>query len=277
MTPLRLIATDLDGTLLTPEHRLSQATVDAISAATDAGVEVVLASSRGPSSMLRIIAQLSLTDPVEFISAQGALTARLGRDGSLQTLHEATIPLEQAHAVVAVASRRQISVNWIVGRDWLVSNIDETTEHQISVLGEAPTRRDLVSETRPPHKILLIAPDRAAAMVPSLLASLPAGLAATLSHPTFVEITAQGIDKGVALQSLCARRGISPAEVAVIGDGHNDLAMFDFAGTSIAMANAHPDVLARADLITNSNREDGVATVITALLGSRLDASGAAS
>lgn len=275
MTLLRLIATDLDGTLLTSAHELSPATIEAVSAATAAGIEVVLASSRGPSAMRRIIDRLELTAPVEFISAQGALIGRFHPDGRFHILQEETIPLELAREVVAVAGRLDISVNWIRGPAWLVSRFDDATEHQISVLQELPTRRDLAAETHPPHKILLILPDAAPAAVISLLDALPAGLAATLSHPTFVEITAAGVDKGAALRRLCTSRGISSAEVVAIGDGQNDLGMFNFAGTSVAMANADPDVLARATMVTTSNDEDGVADAISALLGHRLGATGA--
>lgn len=275
MTLLRLIATDLDGTLLTPAHELSPATIEAVAAATDAGIEVVLASSRGPSAMLHIINQLELTAPVEFISAQGAIIGRLHPDARFQILQEQPIPLELAQEVVAIADRLDISVNWICGLAWLVSRFDDSTEHQISVLQELPTRRDLTAETHPPHKILLIMPDAAPAAVISLLDALPAGLVATLSHPTFVEITAAGVGKGAALRSLCTRRGISSSEVVAIGDGQNDLGMFDFAGTSVAMANADPGLLARATMVTTSNDEDGVADAISALLGHRLGVTGA--
>lgn len=264
-----LIATDLDGTLLTPSHELSPATIAAIAAATDAGVEVVLASSRGPSAMRRIIAQLHLTEPVEFIAAQGAYTGSIHEGDRLTLIHETTIPLGLAQEVVTVAGRLDIGVNWISGLEWLVSRIDATTEHQIAVLQERPTRRDLGKETRPPHKLMLIVPEDAADTIPSLIGSLPPALAATRSHPTFIEITAGGVDKGAALARLCARRGISPAEVVAIGDGHNDLAMFEFAGTSIAMANGAADVIARATRVTGSNHDDGVAHAITALLGDR--------
>lgn len=275
MTLLRLIATDLDGTLLTSDHELSPATIKAISAATGAGIEVVLASSRGPTAMRRIIERLELTAPVEFISAQGALVGRFHPDGQFHILQEEPIPLELAREVVAIAGRLDISVNWIRGPAWLVSRFDDATEHQISVLQDLPTRRDLAAEIHPPHKILLILPDAVPAAVMALLDALPAGLSATLSHPTFVEITAAGVDKGAALRRLCASRGISSAEVVAIGDGQNDLGMFAFAGTSIAMANAAPDVLALATMATSSNDEDGVADAISALLDHRLRATGA--
>jgi hydroxymethylpyrimidine pyrophosphatase-like HAD family hydrolase len=74
------------------------------------------------------------------------------------------------------------------------------------------------------------------------------------------------VDKGAALRQLCAMWEIAPGDVAAIGDGRNDLGMLAFAGVAVAPANAHPDVLAAADLITSSNNEDGVAQALDRLV-----------
>ncbi len=88
----------------------------------------------------------------------------------------------------------------------------------------------------------------------------------THSGVGLVEISAAGVDKASALAWLCASDGIAPGEVIAFGDMPNDLPMLRWAGRGVAVANAHPDVLAGADEIARSNEEDGVAHIIAALL-----------
>jgi hypothetical protein len=82
-----------------------------------------------------------------------------------------------------------------------------------------------------------------------------------------LEISAPGVTKATALAGLAARHGISAEEVVAFGDMPNDLPMLDWAGRAVAVANAHPDVLALADEVTASNDEDGVALVLERLAG----------
>lgn len=101
------------------------------------------------------------------------------------------------------------------------------------------------------------------------LAHTAAGELATFtrSSPTaLLEISGPGVSKAGTLARCCAERGIAPEEVVAFGDMPNDIAMLSWAGTSYAMANAHPDVLAATTRRTASNNDDGVAAVIERLL-----------
>ncbi len=95
-----------------------------------------------------------------------------------------------------------------------------------------------------------------------------AGETVTITHAgaPYLEISARGVHKGWALEALCARLGIPAEHVVAFGDMPNDLPMLQWAGCGVAMANAHPDVLAAADVVTRSNEEDGVAMVVERLL-----------
>ena len=92
-----------------------------------------------------------------------------------------------------------------------------------------------------------------------------------LSHSNsadgLLEISAPGVDKGAGLARLCTSLGISAEEVIAFGDMPNDLTLLEFAGRAVAVANAHPDVLAIADEVTLNHDEDGVAIVLERLLG----------
>jgi hydroxymethylpyrimidine pyrophosphatase-like HAD family hydrolase len=88
----------------------------------------------------------------------------------------------------------------------------------------------------------------------------------TISGPRFIEIGALGVDKAATLDRFCARLGITPAQVIAFGDMPNDAPMLRWAGRGVAVANAHPEVLAAADETTASNMEDGVALALERLL-----------
>jgi hydroxymethylpyrimidine pyrophosphatase-like HAD family hydrolase len=84
----------------------------------------------------------------------------------------------------------------------------------------------------------------------------------THSGSEFVEVSAAGVTKAAALAEYCAERGIDAREVVAVGDMPNDLPMLQWAGWSVAVANAHPDVLQACDAHTTSNNEDGVAELL---------------
>jgi len=99
-----------------------------------------------------------------------------------------------------------------------------------------------------------------------------AGESATVTHSgaPFVEIAAPGVTKASALAALCTRLGIAPADVVAFGDMPNDLPMLAWAGHSVAVANAHQEVIAAASEVTLANDEDGVAVVLERVLGVEL-------
>ena len=99
--------------------------------------------------------------------------------------------------------------------------------------------------------------------------AVPGPAMVTYSGGPFVEICAAGVHKAGALAQVCDELGVAAAEVIAFGDMPNDLELLEWAGCGVAMANAHPDVLARADLVTRSNEEDGVAVVVERVLAAR--------
>ncbi len=266
---MRLVAIDLDGTLLDSSHGLSQVTIEAVANTLAAGIEVVLASSRGVGCMHAILRQLQLFSPAEFISAQGALTGSLDREGVLRVVNASSIPLAVAHEVVTLADRAGISIGWYCGLDWFVQHLDEAVEREVAAVGRRPVIRNLPDVKRAPQKLLMMSSSDDERELELAAATLPNGLTAQPSNPGYLEITRSGVDKGVALGRICRTRGIRSADVAAIGDGPNDLALFEFAGISIAMANAPESVQAQATAVTASNDDDGVALALETLIRCR--------
>ncbi|HYN55588.1 MAG TPA: Cof-type HAD-IIB family hydrolase [Motilibacterales bacterium] len=259
---IRLVAIDVDGTLLNSRHEVTRATAEAIDRVRRAGVDVVLATSRPPRALWPILERLDLVEPAVFIASQGALTGRYSADGRLRIIERHPMPVALAQQVAVAGATAGMSVNWYAAERWLVPHIDDRIRVEAAIVGCAPDVADLSAETDGPDKLLLLAD----ALDITDVVTVPEGLVALASTRTHLEIARADVDKGEALRRVCALRGIAPGQVAAVGDGRNDLAMLAFAGMGVAPANAHPAVRASADLITASNDEDGVADALDRLV-----------
>jgi len=265
----RLVAMDLDGTLLDDQHDVTERTLTALCRARDAGIVLVLATSRGPRAVMDVLHQLSrvgsAVGDLDVVASGGAVLARW-TEGELRITERWPLPLEAAHLVVADAVGRGLAVHWYAAHDWYVSHLDPTTEWESGVVRAAPVVCDLGTCTEPPDKLMMIDHHGTSEVLGAIVDALPPGLSSTTSDPTYLEITAAGVDKASALSRLCAAHGVDPSRIAAIGDGRNDLSMLALAGTAIAPANAIPEVLARVDLVTSRNDEDGVARALDLLI-----------
>ena len=259
---IRLIATDLDGTLLRADETISERSRQALERAQAAGITVVLATGRPPRTMRSIAASAGLTGLA--ICANGAITYDLGQETIVQ--HVRLAP------EIAILLVEQLRI--------LAPGVCFAVEHGLEVSMEPaylalrerspqgqPLLDDALALCRLPMTKLIARHPALEAEALSRLAQTIAGahVSATYAGLPIAEITAAGVDKAWALAALCERLGISAAEVIAFGDMPNDLPMLAWAGHAVAMANAHPDVLKQAHEITLSNMEDGVAVVLERL------------
>lgn len=266
LSSVRVAAIDVDGTLLDSRHRLSGASRAAVRAAREAGMKVVLASSRTPAAMWPILRELHLLAPAVFVASQGAVTGAYRNDGRLQLHKRNSIPLAEAQRVVRVATSLGLTANWFTCNEWTVSHVDEHVRREASVVGLKPRLKDFSRISDPPDKLMfMVGPDETHRLA-QLAGMLPGSVTAQLSNPTYLEVTNRGVDKGSTLQELCQGWNLRAEDVVAIGDGPNDLGMFGFAATSIAPANARQAVLAAATFVTSSNDDDGVALALNHIL-----------
>jgi Cof subfamily protein (haloacid dehalogenase superfamily) len=266
---IRVAAIDLDGTLLDSRHRLSAASRAAIKAAREAGIRVLLASSRTPAAMWPILRELHLLAPAVFVASQGAVTGSYAEDGRLQILRRSSVPLAEAHRVFEAAMSLGVTTSWFTCAQWTVSRLDDHVRREAAIVGLAPRLQDLSRLSDPPDKLMfMVGPDETHRLV-QLAAMLPDSVNKQLSNPTYLEVTSGGVDKGSTIQELCRSWNVRAEEVVALGDGPNDLGMFDFAATSIAPANARAAVLAAATFVTSSNDDDGVAYALNHILNQR--------
>ncbi|MGW7350195.1 Cof-type HAD-IIB family hydrolase [Streptomyces sp. NPDC054784] len=271
----RLIATDLDGTLLHDDKSVSARTVRALAAAEEAGVEVFFVTGR-PTRWMGVVSEHVHRHGLA-ICANGAAVVDLHRGGETVRVR----PLERADALTVVDALRAAApgVCFAVERSGGVDHEPEYPQYALDPGGAVAPAEKLLAESAadrdgrtlsdgPVLKLLARHPD----LDPDdflALGRTHAGAHAefTRSSPSaLLEISAPGVSKASTLAQCCAERGIGPDEVVAFGDMPNDLEMLAWAGRSYAMANAHPAVLAATTDRTVSNEEDGVAVAIEELL-----------
>ncbi|MEA9992547.1 HAD family hydrolase [Pseudomonas sp. RTS1] len=256
--PIRFVLSDVDGTLLHPDHSLSQRTADAIRATRKAGVLFSLASGRPPKAMRHLIETFGIDVPVAGFNG-GTL---VNPDGSILVAHH--LPAEAALITLALFSAEPDVEVWVFADgDWLRRDPPgPMVQREADGLGYGP----VVVESFEPYldrvdKIV------AASNNTQLLVELEAqlqpkvqGLAqVSRSQPVYLDVTAMLANKGEALKTLAEHLGVPLAQTAAIGDGGNDPAMFHVAGLSIAMGQAEETVKRQANVVTGSNVEDGAA------------------
>ncbi|MDC7337927.1 Cof-type HAD-IIB family hydrolase [Streptomyces lydicus] len=280
----RLIATDLDGTLLHDDKTVSDRTIAALAAAERAGIEVFFVTGR-PARWMGVV-----SDHVHghglAICANGAAVVDLHRGGRIVEVSplERTIALDVVDALRNAAPGTSFAVERTSGIHYepqyppllldpaaVVAPAEKLLAEDfvtpLSATGSAGDPAPAFPE-QPVIKLLAHHPDLEPDAFLALARTAAGHLASfTRSSPTaLLEISGPGVSKAGTLAHCCAERGISPEEVVAFGDMPNDMEMLAWAGTSYAMANAHPEVLAATTGRTASNNDDGVAVVIEQLV-----------
>jgi Cof subfamily protein (haloacid dehalogenase superfamily) len=256
----RLVAIDLDGTLLRSDKTVSPRTEQALAALRQRGVRVVICTGRPPRSTKAIAQQLGLDSCV--IVYGGAAIFDFERDVAL-----ARFDMSARTARGVLNALRAAFPQVMLGLE---------THHGFYLDSAYYASRDGSSEPDGVHddvgtfiqdtvtKVLVRDGSQDARTLARTLADLP--VHCTWSFHDLLEVTAAEVSKRRALQCLSEQLGIPPNQVAAFGDEHNDREMLAWAGRGVAMGNAAPDIKALADVVTCSNDEDGVAEVIEAWL-----------
>jgi Cof subfamily protein (haloacid dehalogenase superfamily) len=284
---IRLLALDLDGTVLDSHGQLPDANRTAIARAIDAGVEVAIATGRRYDFARPIIERLPA--PLTLILSNGAIVKRHDSSGRGETLLRRLLPRASARAVLAGAAEHRASAALIFDRPregQVVFEAIDWNDRRHRLFYEA--NRPFVSEQSPLEDALtedpvqLMFTGRCTAMrrlfdglaaAPSASTSDDSGYSVALTeyeHRDFslVDVLQAGCSKGAALSAWAAGQGLSASEVMAVGDNLNDLEMLEFAGTPVVMANAIHALTTRGWAATASNDEAGVAQAIeTFVLG----------
>ncbi|CAM5273583.1 HAD family hydrolase [Streptomyces canus] len=261
IVPPRLIATDLDGTLLRSDGTLSDRTRAALTAAEQAGIPVVLVTGRPPRRVAELLAAIG---PHFVIAANGA--AVYAPDGTLARMSPIR-PLAATRLITRVRGAlpgTAFAVEYDAGfgheQAYPTWSFGEETDEPVGIGGELLTR----IPGRPVLKILAYHPTLPLDAFYER-ARRTAGSNAETTYSTglsLVEFSAPHVTKATTLLAWSGRLGVDSDEIAAFGDMPNDLPMLNAVGHSYAMANAHPDVLRGARHRAPANDEDGVAQVL---------------
>ena len=259
---VRLVATDLDGTLLGLDDVVSDRTRKAVRAVVDAGIHVVAATGRSQWTATPLVEPVDGLDVV--VCSNGASLYHVREARSLASypiedgvIDEILLNLDAALPGCVFGWETDDDLHYEEGFLAYRPNLDRPASPDLAV-GERP---------RPIRKLMVGHPDvQHYDLLDAILPITPPRAFATTSGAPFVEITGDGVDKAFGMRTFCEQLGIAAEEVVAFGDNHNDIAMVTWAGRGIAMGNAHPALLAVVDEQTESNVEDGVAQVLETLL-----------
>lgn len=264
--PLRLIATDLDGTLLRTDGSISGRTRAMLASLREHAIPFVMVSARPPRSLRQIGAYIGVEGFA--IGCNGALVYDLAADAIVDSWPLAS---EVATRIVTDLRRTLPGAQFAVekGRDY------GWERGYLAIRGGEEEEERLIADALalcsvPVSKLLMRHPTLGADEMLAVGREIVGDDAvATHSGARLLEISALGVNKASALATLCARLDVAPSSVAAFGDMPNDAPMLRWAGRGIAVANAHREALAAADMTTASNDEDGVAAALEKLLAQR--------
>ncbi|MFJ4486602.1 HAD hydrolase family protein [Streptomyces longwoodensis] len=273
--PPRLIATDLDGTLLRDDKTVSPRTVAALAAAEQAGIDVFFVTGR-PARWMDVVSEHVHGHGLAICGNGAAVVDLHGGPGAHRFVKVRELPRQNALDAVGLLRDAAPGTVYAVEQTYgFHQEPDYPKLHMETPDDLAPAEEllapDGVASREPILKILAYHPTLDPDAFLSV-ARLSVGDRAnvTRSSPSaLLELSGPEVSKASTLALCCAERGISHEEVVAFGDMPNDLEMLTWAGRSYAMGNAHPDVLAAASGRTAANNEDGVALVIEQLLAER--------
>ncbi len=262
----RLVASDVDGTLLGASETPSERTRSVVARVQAARIPFVLVTGRPPRWVPRIAEQLG--DLRWAICANGAVRYDIAADRVVSS----TTLTPEALRGLADSCARALPAAWLgvervgtsafadVARQFLC---EPGYQHAWDNPDHSTAARELLFE-RPAIKLLVRDPRLTSdQMVAALAPLIPADIDLTFSNPKgLIEAAPGGVTKASGLASLAGEFGVDSCDVIAFGDMPNDTDMLRWAGHGVAMGNAHPDVLAVADEVTAPNTEDGVALVL---------------
>lgn len=262
--PYKLVATDLDGTLLAGDHMVSARTRAALAAVTAAGAAHIIVTGRAVPWTRGILDDLGYEGLA--VCGQGAQVYHAGEHRLLTS-----VTLDRQVAVVAL-SKIEAEVGPLAlaaSRDGLDGDVLIGPGYQVQD-GPLPSLRlDDRAEmwTRPINKVYIQHPELSDDALAKVAQETAGGMVAVvMAGPGVVELLPLGLSKATGLSLAARRLGVTAADTIAFGDMPNDIPMFGWARHGVAMANAHEALKAVADEVTASNDDDGIAVVLERLL-----------
>ena len=265
---IRLLVTDIDGTLVRKDKSLPEANREAIMSLAAAGVTTTLISSRPPSGMVKLAKRLRLAGPMAAFNG-GTL---FDTNGMIRFAYR--LKAADAAAMVRLLNRPGVA-RWVYADGaWFAAGLDNPhlARERLAAALEPVIRNDFAGLDGRIDKIVGVSDDQELLARLEEQAKAMIGPRATImrSHPYYLDITHRLANKGDGIAALAKAFGVELAQVAALGDMVNDLPMFARAGLSVAMGQAPACVRNAASAIATTNEEDGVAEAIARFVQPRI-------
>ncbi|MGX6961596.1 sugar-phosphatase [Vagococcus xieshaowenii] len=259
---IKLVAIDIDGTLINSNHQLTEKTIEVIKKKAAEGMKIVIASGRPLIGMLEVVEQLGLTTEHDYIiSYNGALAVKAHN-------HEPFVEhsLTYDDLVSLNALSKEVNAHYHYADLEAIytphRRINPYSVHEVTLTG-MPLEHLPFEEVDPSKsicKLMFIDPEEE---ITRIMKEIPEYFHdrynIVRSAPFFLEFLNKDASKGLTLKNLAEKLAIDPSEIMAIGDNENDISMLEYAGLGVAMGNATEKTKEYAQKITLSNDEDGVA------------------
>ena len=249
----KLVALDVDGTLVDGDNNLSAAVRDAVRGLRDRGIETVITTGRAIPGVMSTVAKLGFDDGIA-IGSNGAVVFSYAPP---VVLHSVTFDASAAVALIlaqvpdAMVAVEEMGVGYRVNKHFPEGEIGgQITLQSVEELVEHPVSR-----------VIIRAPQHSAEEFGAIVSEI--GLTGTsyyIGYSAWVDLAPEGVSKASGLEFVCERLGVDVSEVLAVGDGHNDYEMLEWAGRGVAMGHAPDRVKRIADDVTGSIEQDGLAT-----------------
>lgn len=265
----KLIALDIDGTLTNDEKNITQATRDALLAVQEDGVHLVLASARPTPGLYAAAEQLHMKEHGGILMAYNG--GKIVKADTGETLSEIHMDMEKTRNILHFLEKLDVTVILDDGQQFYVTDaggykVEYECKNNNMQCKEVENLADFLDFS--PIKLLLaVDPEKILDIQKEIARYLDDDLTVVRTAAFYLEIIPSRINKGKGLRDVCAHLGVSLSDTAAFGDSENDIPMLTAAGLGVAMENAEEAVKAKADQVTLSNNQDGIAYAIKNWLG----------
>ncbi len=257
--PVRLMLSDVDGTLVTSDKVLTPASVAAVGRLRDGGITFAVTSGRPPKGMEMLVEPLALDTPIAAFNGGMFVTP------DMTVVSQLEVPDDQVDPILALLARHQLSPWVYAGADWLVLDADGPhVAREAATVEFAPKVVGSFDGLDSVAKVVGVSQDHGAVERATHEAQERFGdhVSATRSQPYYLDVTNPDANKGAVAAYLSSHFGIPEEDIATIGDMPNDVLMFARSGLSIAMGNASSEVQRAARRVTTDNDHDGFAHAV---------------
>ncbi|NLV53008.1 MAG: HAD family phosphatase [Bacteroidales bacterium] len=265
----KLIAVDLDGTLVRSDQTISPRTLEMLKYAQSQGVKVMIASGRPTCGTIHVAEELELEKYGGYVMSFNG--GEICDWATKEVLYKEILNTEVIPFLYEEAKNHDMHIITYMGREVVIEVEDNEYVRYSSMRNRMPIRKvdDFLKaiEGESIVKCMVVGePDPLRELESELQVVLEGKAGVFRSEPFFLEIVPLGIDKAKGLKVLLERMGIEREEVIAFGDGYNDVTMIEFAGTGVAMGNATEEIKNAADMVTRSNNDDGIVFALEQLV-----------